>query len=168
MSQTEMREKFMQAYNQWADDIFRHCYFRVSDREKAKDLAQECFLKTWKYISEKGEVQNLRAFLYRVANNLVVDYARKKKPVSLDQMMEEEGFEPGMEDEEKIVAKADFNLIKKDLDKLDPIYREAVIMRYMDNLQPREIAEVIHLPENVVSVRIHRGIRQLRELLDNA
>src|SRR6266566_458854 len=84
---------FIQVYDQFADAIFRHCWFRVSDRERAKDLTQETFVKVWKILDRGESVENMRAYLYRIANNLIIDHYRKKKDVSLD-LLQEDGFEP--------------------------------------------------------------------------
>ena len=51
-------EEFLRAYEEFADAIFRHCYFRISDREVAKDLTQETFTRTWKYIVD-GEAPEM-------------------------------------------------------------------------------------------------------------
>lgn len=157
-------DDFLRAYDQYADAIFRHCYYRVYDRERARELSQECFMKTWEYLSQGKEVQNLRAFLYRVANNLIIDSSRKKKESSLDAMMDE-GFEP-MDGADKTAVAAEAGNMLALLDKLDEKYQDVVRMRYLDDLSPKEIALVLGESENVVSVRLHRAIKQLREYLE--
>ncbi len=152
----------MKAYDLYADAIFRHCYFRVYDREKAREMMQDAFMKTWEYLSKGKEIDNLRAFLYRVANNMVIDHSRKKKESSLDALMEE-GFEPAVNDKTTLAAEAGQMIAL--LDRLDVKYRDAVRMRYLDDLSPKEIAHALGETENVISVRIHRGIAQLRALM---
>jgi RNA polymerase sigma factor (sigma-70 family) len=49
------------------------------------------------------------------------------------------------------------------MNELDPMYREVLLLRYTEDLPPRDIARITGLTENVVSVRIHRGIKALRE-----
>lgn len=121
-------------------------------------------MKTWEYLSQGKEVQNLRAFLYRVANNLIIDSSRKKKESSLDAMMDE-GFEP-MDGADKTAVAAEAGNMLALLDKLDEKYQDVVRMRYLDDLSPKEIALVLGESENVVSVRLHRAIKQLREYLE--
>src|SRR3989338_4735544 len=92
-----MQDEFLQAYEAYNDAIFRYCYFRVYDRERARELSQETFMKAWEYLSRTGKkIENLRAFLYKIATNLIIDNSRQKgkKTVSLDQL-HEEGFDPG-------------------------------------------------------------------------
>jgi RNA polymerase sigma-70 factor (ECF subfamily) len=157
-------QQFLAAYESHADALLRHVLMRVRDRELAKDIVQEAYSKTWIYMSEGKEIEYLRAFLYRVANNLIIDWARKKKASSLETMMEDDGFEPADENVKDFTdAQAAREAIKM-LGELDEMYRTAITMRYLDEMSPREIAEALGVSENVVSVRIHRGIEKLSKM----
>jgi RNA polymerase sigma-70 factor (ECF subfamily) len=163
---TEFMQQFVKAYEELSDAIFRHCYFRIGDREKAKDLMQETFTKSWQYISTRSEpVNNLKAFLYKVAGNLIIDEYRKKKELSLDLIMAD-GFEPKIDELIHTESSIDAKMIVKVINQLDEKYREAILMRYVDELSPKEIAEITGESENNVSVRIHRGIKQLKEFVE--
>ncbi len=161
-----LEAEFLAAYDAHSDALFRHCLIRVRDREVAKDIVQETFSRTWLYLSEGKEVEYIRAFLYRIANNLIIDGVRKKKSVSLDTMMEEDGFEAADETlrdpAEKPAAREAMAMLKS----LDEIYRTAITMRYVDEMSPREIAKALGVSENVVSVRIHRGIERLSKIMN--
>lgn len=157
-------DQFLQAYDNFADAIFRHCYLRISDRERAKDLTQEAFMRTWDYIARGSAIENIRAFLYRVANNLIIDEYRKKKSESLDELAEY-GFDPGVDERGKIFANIAAADIRSVFGGLDHKYRQVLMMRFVDDLQPKEIASILGESENNVSVRIHRGIRQVREIV---
>lgn len=160
---TGKTEEFLKAYDELSDALFRHCYYRCYDRERAKELMQECFVRAWEYVVEGKDIKNLKAFLYRVANNLVIDESRKKKESSLDVLMEG-GFEP-VDVKDKTEINAEAGQMMRLLDRIDEKYREIVSMRYLDDMTPKEIAAVVGESENVVSVRLHRGIRQLRDLM---
>jgi len=85
MSSIKDKNDFTSAYEEFADAIFRHCYFRVSDREKAKDIMQEVFVRTWNYVVEGNEINELKSFLYRTAHNLIIDeYRARKNDASLE------------------------------------------------------------------------------------
>ena len=161
----KLEEKFIKCYDELSDAIFRHCYFRVYDRDSAKDIMQETFTKTWQYLVGGGEIQNMKAFLYKTANNLIIDLSRKKQAVSLE-TLQEEGFEPGYDDSKDINNSIEVKRLLKLVDQLDNTYREVVIMRYIDDLSPKDIASIVHESENNISVRIHRGIKKLKELLN--
>jgi RNA polymerase sigma-70 factor, ECF subfamily len=163
-------EQLLRAYDDHADAIFRHCFFRVSsDRERAKDLVQETFVKTWEYLSQGHEVQNIRAFLYRVATNLIIDASRRKKMYSLDELTDD-GFDPPdgkSEDDKAIHRHIDARRMIPLLSKLDGLYREAIVMRFIDDMTPREIAAITGETENVISVRVYRGIKKLRAIMQD-
>src|SRR3989338_371313 len=161
-----LEKEFLAAYDEYSDALFRHCMIRVRDRDVAKDIVQETFSRTWLYLSEGKKVEYIRAFLYRVANNLIVDGARKKKSSSLDALMEDDGFEVR---DESIRDFADVPAAREAvamLKSLDEIYRTAITMRFIDEMSPREIAQTLGVSENVVSVRIHSGIERLSKMMN--
>lgn len=160
-----LEKQFLKAYDEFADPIFRHCYFRVFNRERAKDLMQETFTKTWEYMQRSEPLDNIRAFLYKVANNLIIDNSRKKKEASLDQL-QDEGFDPGEDTRDKLTSFLEAGTVIKVLSKLNPKYRQAIQMRYIDDLSPKEIAEATGESENNISVRLHRGLKELRDIME--
>ncbi len=157
-------QEFLQAYDQFADAIFRHCFFRVSDRDLAKDMTQDTFIRTWQAIQKGQQIQNIKAFLYKVAGNLVIDYYRKKKELSLDDL-QEKGFDPVKESKQSVDF-IDLQLALTELQKLPEKYRQALSLRYVEEFSVAEIAEILGESENVVSVHIHRGIKELRKNLN--
>lgn len=161
--QKRKEQEFLKAYEDYADDLFRHAFFRVRDRERAKDLVQETFTRTWTTLSDGASIDNLRAFFYRVLTNAIIDESRKKKSASLDTMLEE-GFAP--HDEEATEAVFEITTIRETHELLSTLpdeYRLPLVMRHLDGLSPREIAEILGLTENLVSVRINRAINKLRK-----
>lgn len=155
---------FLAAFDEFSDALFRHCLLRVRDRELAKDIVQDTFTKTWTYISDGKQVDHIRAFLYRVANNLIVDASRRKRTTSLDVMMDEDGFEVVDEAMKDPADIPDARAAMKLLRTLDDIYREVITLRFIEGLTPKEISRILEVSENVVSVRLHRGIERLRAI----
>lgn len=166
MKPSHIEQQFLASYDEVADPLFRYCYFRVGDRERAKDLVQESFAKTWQYLCQGNHIDNLKAFLFRVARNAIIDYSRRKKETSLDLMMET-GFDVPSEERDRIVAIAEGKRVIKLLERLDQKYREVILFRYIDDLTPKEIAAITGEQENTVSVRIHRGMQQVRSILND-
>jgi len=154
----------MEAYNLYGDAIFRYCFYKTSNREKALDLVQDTFVKTWEYIGRGKDIGNLKAFLYKTANNLIIDWFRKKKMVSLDEL-EEAGFDPGFDRRERLFDHMDGAIALKAVESIEPIYRDVIMMRYVEELSIKEIAEVLKEKENNISVRLHRGMEKLRNIL---
>lgn len=161
--QRDIEEKFLVAYDDHADAIYRHCFFRVFSEGRAEELTQEVFMRAWEYLASGKDVQNIRAFLYRIATNLIIDESRKKKEESLDQLLEtSDALEPihdGHKDMEK-------NFLMKDvvakIKSLPQEESQLLIMRYIDDLEPKEIAEILGVSANNVSVRINRAVSSLK------
>jgi RNA polymerase sigma-70 factor, ECF subfamily len=161
----QVEKEFLAAYELHADALFRHCLIRVRDRDLARDIVQETYTRCWNYLAEGKKVDYIRAFLYRVANNLIVDWSRKKRSSSLDAMIDDDGFEIADETTTDPADKMATREALKMLKSLDEIYRTAITMRYLDEMSPREIATALGVSENVVSVRIHRGMQRLAKLM---
>src|SRR4030042_4318451 len=144
MSENKLQKEFGQVYESLSDAIFRHCYFRLSDRERALDLMQETFIRVWDALADgQREIRNLKPFLYKTAHNLIIDeYRTRKNTLSIDKL-KESGWD--IKDENKVETSAETSIgiekILKTLDKIDEKYRATIIMRYIDELSLKEIAE---------------------------
>ena len=166
--------EFNAAFEKHSDELFRHASMRLPSRDRALELTQETFLKVWQFLSKGEHIDKFRPFLYRVLNNLIIDEYRKHKTQSLDAMMEDPETASAVEgnllrDEFDMMETAsvmfDGKVVLEAIKKLPDMYRVVIIMRFIDGLTPSEIAGHIKETENTVSVRLHRGIRKLRELL---
>ncbi len=156
---------FIQAYDKHSDAIFRYCLFRVYDREKAKELMQETFTKTWEYlIKDNNPIINIRAFLYKVAHNICVNEIMRSRAYSLDEMMETNGFDPK---EDKLKSPEDNTELRILFDKLQLLNKEEqelLTLRYIDDLKVTEIAKFLNKLPNTVSVKISRAENSLKKL----
>ena len=173
----EREQEFKDAFEKYSDELFRHATLRLPDRERALELTQECFLRAWEYVVRGEDIRQYRSFLYRVLHNLIVDEYRKKKTQSLDALMEDEETSVFIEGEllrdesdafEEASVRFDGKRALAALKKLPDPYRVVLVMRFIDGLSPSEIAESINERENAVSVRIHRALRKLRDLLTSS
>jgi len=165
-------DRFLAAYEEYNDALFRHAYLRVSDRDKAIDIVHDTFTKVWSYVRSGHEIEQFRPFLYKVLNNLIIDSYRKKRESSLEALFEKDGVDEGTFDElsentvESLAATIDGRQAFTLLEKLSDEYREVLILRFVDGLGPKEIATLIEETENTVSVRLHRGLAQLRKRMN--
>ncbi len=166
-------QRFLEAFEEYGDALFRHAQIRVSDREKAIDLVHDTYTKVWSYVRSGQDIDSFRPFLYKVLNNLIVDEYRKRKEASLEAMLEREGvtegsFEDLIDDNtEALAATMDGRRAYELLHHLSDEYREVITLRFVDGLGPKEIAELIEESENVVSVRLHRALKALRSAIED-
>jgi RNA polymerase sigma-70 factor (ECF subfamily) len=157
---------FMRSYDEHADALLRYCVFQTSNREVAVDILQDTFTKTWLYLQDGKEIDNIKAFLYKVAKNLIIDYRRKKKSYSLDAITET-GVEFATEDEtENIKDNFDKEFIIGKMENLGEEDREILTMRYINEMSIKEIGDVLELTPNNVSVKIHRAIEKMKKILE--
>lgn len=167
---------FLEAFEAHSDALFRHAFFRVSDRERAYDLTQDTYLKAWDYIAQGGEVRQFKSFLYRILHNLIIDSYRKKSSRSLDEMLENETSANAVEElmsegsvrevEESMDEQVLIETIRQRIADLPEHYRDVLTLRFIDGFSTGEIASMVGVSENVVSVRIHRGVAKLRVLCE--
>lgn len=156
-------EYFLKGYNEYSDAIYRFCFLKTSDKNVALDITQETFTKTWEYMSEGNEIKEMRPLLYRVAANLVIDYYRKKKTDSLD-ILTQAGFEARDTTSQTPQQKSEVTELYAKLEKLEPKYKDILILRFINDLPVKEIAEIYDEHENTISVRIHRAVEKLKEI----
>lgn len=170
MKQPYMQQKYIDLYTSEADALFRYCFLRVSDREQAMDIVQESFTKLWDNIVAGKEISNLKAFLFKIASNAIIDWYRKKKAVSLDGMTDADedgvGFQVQDDSQSALEIGTEGRMMLDKIKELDPTYQQVVYLRFVEDLSPKEIAVIVNKPVNVVSVRINRGIQELRKLLN--
>jgi RNA polymerase sigma-70 factor, ECF subfamily len=156
---------FMEIYEGFVDGVFRYCFYKTSDREIALDLTQDIFSKIWEYMKKGGTFDNVKAFVYSTASRKVIDWYRAKRvTISLDSIRET-GFDIRDEDKE-MGLKIDGELAIEKLKELEDIYREVLLLRFVEELTVREIAEALQETENNISVRIHRGLEKLRKIYE--
>lgn len=162
-------DRFLKAFDEYNDALFRHAMYRLSDRERAVEIVHDTFTKVWGYLRGGHEIDSYKSFLYKVMNNLIIDEYRRRKETSLDAILAEEGIDEGAFKElhgggiEEVTFSMDAKQALLLMHELPVVYREVLILRYIDGLGPKEISELIEETENVVSVRIHRALRLLRE-----
>jgi RNA polymerase sigma-70 factor, ECF subfamily len=164
--ETSTTQIFKKIYAEQSDPIFRFCLIRVSNREQALDITQETFLRLWKTLLEEKTIKNNRAFLFTVAHRLVIDWYRKKKSISLESMSDDEGQPYDLLDEKTINSieiGAEGRYLLDKISTLSPTLRDPVYLRYVENLLPEEIGNILNISANVAGVRINRGLEELRQ-----
>lgn len=164
----DAQTQFNKEYTAYGDAIFRYCFIQTRDRAVALDLTQDVFVKFWEYLAQGKDIEYTKAFLYRSAHNRVIDYRRKKKESSLDQLQEEDNFDPSdTEQTEKVINQHDGTKVRMLLDELPENYRAVLTMKYVDDLSLDEIVAITEETKNTVSVRIHRAEAKLQAVYKN-
>ena len=141
-----------------------HAFFKTHDNTVGEDLVQDTFMKTWKYLVKGGKIDVMKAFLYHVLNNLIVDHYRKRKTASLDAMVEA-GFEPAVEHyTERLLNVLDGKAALLLIQRLPLTYQKVMRMRYVQDLSIKEISMMTGQTRNTIAVQAHRGLEKLKLL----
>lgn len=168
-SSQETHKLFLELYETFSDEIFRFCLGKTRNRDLSLDITQETFVKTWDYLRSGKEIEMRRAFLYRTCRNLIIDHGRKRKPDSLDAILETRPLPESAESEASEIpsgAESDRRQLIDKLKQLPEQHYEILMLRYIQELTLAEIAAMYKESENTVSVRIHRATRHARKLFE--
>jgi len=153
--------------------LFRYLVYLTGDRQHAEDFFQE----TWIRVLERGHQYNAKwkfeAWLFTIARNLVLDWQRKKKPQSLDEMMapgeDAQPFEPSTPPDEsplqQAVRQQSDSTVQAMLGRVPVAFREVLVLRFQEEMKLEEIASITSTPISTVKSRLYRGIEALREML---
>ncbi len=165
MSAKPHKDHIGKLYEEHSDAIFRYIFFKISDREKALDITHDTFVKVWDSMSGGTVIDNHKAYLYRTAERLVIDWYRKKKSLSLDSL-QEDGFDVGVDSTAEMAEKIDAEVVTELIKELEDDYKNVIILRYLEEMSVKDIALALGEKENTISVRIYRALEKLRIILD--
>ncbi len=163
----EKEKQFTEIYERELDSIFRYALLRTSSRDQALDIAQEAFTKLWKAFLSETQIKYPKAFLFTVTRNLIIDWYRKKKSISMEAIsVNEEGDSYEFVDNnsyKNIQLSAEAREVIDTIRKLDPKHQEILYLRLVEDMLPQEIAELLQITPNATSLRIIRAMNELRK-----
>lgn len=146
-------DEWEKIYNEESEYIYRFIYGMVYNTDDANEILQETFYRAIKH-GKKG-VRNIRAYLIRIARNIIYDNWRRRKKE---------------EDEMREIVKSDSDTnlridIEKAIKGLTPEYREVFVLKEINGLNYDEIAVQLKIPVGTVKSRLNRARLELREKL---
>lgn len=162
-----IEDTFKKIYEEQSDAIFRFCLTRVSDRDQSLDITQETFMRLWNSLLEQKEVSNHKAFIFTIARNLIIDWYRKKKSLSIEGMIDMNGEVFDIIDNSKennLELQSEGKYVLDKISELNETYQTPIYLRFVEDLSPQEIGKILNISANAVSVRINRGIEELRKI----
>lgn len=152
--------------------VYGICYRFTGLDAESQDLAQEVFLRLYKSLgSFRPKEGSFQVWLSRMTRNLLIDHYRKNRMQRATDSIEDQL--PVLEQKGSAVNRTDAllagreagELIQQALNKLSPELRETVILRDLEEMEYREIASVLQVPEGTVKSRLNRGRAELARLL---
>jgi RNA polymerase sigma-70 factor (ECF subfamily) len=155
---------FGDLYERYLDAIYRYVYCNVGDHAEAEDLTEAVFLKAWEALTHFGRSGTMfRAWLYRIARNVIIDRHRTRKPAaSLEQFIDLSDGSPTPEAE--VETRQEVRKLSAVLARLKPTMRQVVECRFIAGLSHAETAQAIGVSEGNVRAIQHRALRKMRRL----
>ena len=150
------------------NDIFRMVYYRLPTRMDAEDLTQEDFMQMIKSLPNLKDSSLLRPWLFRIALNRVRDFHRKKSILSFFGSTTEKGVVASVNadsffDPSKNIMDKEFRVqLRKFSETLSRWEREVFTLRFLDQLEIKEIVQIVQKNENTVKTHLYRALKKFR------
>ena len=153
-------------YNKYLPQIYRFIFLKVSSKIEAEDLTHEVFLNAWQNLSKyKDQGFPFSSWLYQIARNRTIDHFRAKKPIASIDAMAEEKIELVNVNSLDIDDFLQVGLVKSAIHELKEEHQNVLIMRFIEDMSPAQIANILGKSEGAIRLIQHRAVIELRELL---
>jgi len=177
-AQKGSEKAYRELLDRYQRPVFSLIYRMVRDREQAEDLSQETFVRVFNHIDRYDPAYKFSSWIFKIATNLTIDWMRKKEvpTVSIDgsryattsDEIEASTITVESKDEtpeELLIARELGNEIEQAITRLRPEYKTAILLRHVEDKPYEEIAQIMSLPLGTVKTYIHRGRKELQEML---
>lgn len=157
----------------YQNDVFRFSMHFLGDRETAKEITQEVFLRVFTARDRFDPTRVFYPWMLRIAKNMCLNALKRRKTVPMESL---EGLEHRSDSTldywpspatahplESILTDERRKALLRTVYSLPPEPREVLVMRYLEGMSSPEIAEVLEITEGAVRTRLHRALAQLRE-----
>ncbi|HUR36920.1 MAG TPA: sigma-70 family RNA polymerase sigma factor [Terriglobales bacterium] len=148
------------AYRQYHGNVYRAAYQVTGNAADAEDVLQTVFLRLWRRTPESANVDNLRSYLYRAAINASLDLLRARQEEKMVQPLDEIDVADGASGQDETVMLRSW--LRSALAKLNPKHAEMFALRYLQELDNREIAKIMGTSQAVVAITLFRIRKQLQ------
>lgn len=161
-------EAFGALYERYADPIFRFLYARLDNRLDAEDLTEEVFLRFWRSLPRYYDKEfPVAAFLFRVAQNALIDHHRRSGRIAQNVSIEDGQFQDlGPGTAEKASQNIKHQELRDMLEELREDYRNVLVLRFLNDLSIEETAQVMDRSAGAIRVLQHRALAAIRKLMD--
>ena len=171
MQDTASRERFEQAVLPHLDAAYNLARWLTRNEHDAQDVTQESFLRAFRFF-EGYQGGNMRAWLLTIVRNTCYTWLHQNRPpdaaVEFDEEIHSSESSGGADPELQVLASADKETLHRALEELPEIFREVLVLREMEGMSYKEIADVASVSIGTVMSRLARARTRLRESLGAA
>ncbi len=169
------RDAFRHLVERYRDPLYGTAFLMTGDRALAEEQVQEALLLAWRGIGGFRRGRPVKPWLVRILVNAVLAQRRRRAlatvPLEGTRAPEGEGDAPAADEPsqlETIEAREERADVRRALARLTAEHRQVVVLRYFAGLTVPQIARSVRVREGTVKSRLHRALRQLRELLEES
>ncbi|HQV64918.1 MAG TPA: RNA polymerase sigma factor [Candidatus Paceibacterota bacterium] len=158
-------DPFEKLYTEFFTPVYRYVFMRLRDKDISMDIVQTVFLKAYQNRNTIRYDEGLR-YLYTIARNTLIDHLRKKHSVAmndLDEFMERIPDSSVIQPEQAAISDDNAQFVQKLLGFLSESQREAITLRYIQELDYDEMALITGKSESTLRQSVSRGLRILQE-----
>ena len=161
-------ELFAQWVELYGSQVQAYIQSRVYDSSTAEDLAQETFCRAWSARESYQEQGSPKKYLFCIAERLIIDYRRKKRPMFFESDEVQRASEPVDTDssaEQKLVLAENIQKLRSAMESLSDIQQQTLMLRFYGQFSFSEISEITQLPLGTVLSHCHRALEKLHGIL---
>lgn len=149
--------------DRYGADVYRAARFYTADAQTAEDVTQEVFLVVLRKLDRIAEPERWLAKVTRNKARNALRTASRRREVAMSDALD--GTAPSTDEVDRLYERSDVILA---IDRLPDYFREVIVLRYFEGLEPREIATVMHVAAGTVRSRLHRAHTALRVILEGS
>jgi RNA polymerase sigma-70 factor (ECF subfamily) len=155
------------AFNEVRDELVSTLWFLLGNREDARDIAQEAFLRCWRNQATVPDIRNLRAWIFKVSLNAARDLQRSAWRRRVKPLLGEEAMliDDGASVEQELEDQETLTRIRVALHDLRPEEKEVFLLRENGELTYEQIAELFNRPIGTVKTQMRTALQKLRRVL---
>jgi RNA polymerase sigma-70 factor (ECF subfamily) len=174
------KDAFAQLVDRYDRKVYNLAFRLTSNPEKAKDIAQEAFIKVYRSLDKFDPKYKFSSWLLKTVSNLCIDYHRSKQATTASlevilssgaeaSILQDDASASPTEDaiEAKLSEVAVRDIIREGIELLPIDYKSVVVMRHVQNFSYKEISDVLNLPMGTIKARIFRARKMLKMFLES-
>lgn len=157
-------DPFLTFYEEQYEKVHTHIFYSTGcNKDLADDLTAEVFMKMLEHLHQYREESSMKTWAYRIVRNHIIDHYRaRRETLSLD---EAQSVQAPNDFRDDIATKHDAEQVLAVLPQLPKRYREIIILTYIDQLTPAEVADIMKMPKKRVYIVLHRATKKLQSLM---
>jgi RNA polymerase sigma-70 factor (ECF subfamily) len=156
--------------------IYKFVWLYLKDQDDSTDITQETFIRVWKNLHKFDTKKSFKTWMFAIAKNASLDLIKKKKSLNFSAISEDDEelssfFHNFVESSDPLDENIDREIIKsglyKAMEKISPIYKTVIFLRYFNNLKFVEIAKELNESIDTIKSRHRRGLFALKKVISN-